>query len=583
MVAVTRTPLHLVGDEDSSKRRQILDGARKVFMDLGFDGASMGEIARSAGVSKGTLYVYFADKNRLFEAIVEEEALEQGKVAFNFDPERDVDDHAAGIRPGLYPGAVPARRRIGDPHRDGDCRADAGSRPPLLRQRAGAHRSTGLAAYLEAHVRPAILRSTTANWRRRSSCRCARRRCFCRSSSRPRRAPSAERIARVVESATRMFLRRIGRSRSRSLLPLLIALEPARPLPSPVRPIPRKPSPRARQVVTAPSSYSLICLTGADAYTASLTFAATCALAVRNTITRLAFILAALHRALGSREIVDVKDRGAVDLKPFNCQDISRSSVIDGSVRHRKPRMLVQHHAVYQHIAICHRTPLNAFQRPSIAVLKANIEGAEGSAPYGCRTAASAAGSVTSDSPLPHDTISARSRFRHLTLRLFCQNRQMSPATRILDAAMQVFRRRFPALVDRAGGGGGRADPAGAVPSIRIQASAVPRRDRTCMKRARCRDCEPAPPEKAGGGLADILIAVLTARQNSSPLRSRARPMSRRYFPSICCRRATSTRNMRQVMPRRPRRPSSGFAANKLILLGAASARPSWRAASKWR
>src|SRR5260370_27022504 len=77
-------------NEDSFKRRQILDGARKVFMDLGFDGASMGEIARSAGVCKGTLYVYCDDKNRLFEAIVEEEALEQGKVAFNFDPERDV-------------------------------------------------------------------------------------------------------------------------------------------------------------------------------------------------------------------------------------------------------------------------------------------------------------------------------------------------------------------------------------------------------------------------------------------------------------------------------------------------------------
>src|SRR5467141_855464 len=90
MVAADPATLRPVGDEDSSKRRQILEGARKVFMDLGFDGASMGEIARSAGVSKGTLYVYFADKNRLFEAIVEEETLEQGKVAFNFDPERDV-------------------------------------------------------------------------------------------------------------------------------------------------------------------------------------------------------------------------------------------------------------------------------------------------------------------------------------------------------------------------------------------------------------------------------------------------------------------------------------------------------------
>src|SRR5712671_7495925 len=91
MITAHPTPLHLVGDEDSSKRRQILDGARKVFMDLGFDGASMGEIARSAGVSKGTLYVYFADKNRLFEAIVEEEQIEQGKVAFNLDPARDAE------------------------------------------------------------------------------------------------------------------------------------------------------------------------------------------------------------------------------------------------------------------------------------------------------------------------------------------------------------------------------------------------------------------------------------------------------------------------------------------------------------
>jgi AcrR family transcriptional regulator len=77
-------------DEANAKRRQIIDGARTVFMTLGFDGASMGEIARAAGVSKGTLYVYFADKNALFEAIVELEVLEQGRTAFNFDPTRDV-------------------------------------------------------------------------------------------------------------------------------------------------------------------------------------------------------------------------------------------------------------------------------------------------------------------------------------------------------------------------------------------------------------------------------------------------------------------------------------------------------------
>src|SRR6201995_4717154 len=91
MVAAHSTTLRLASDDDSSKRRQILAGASKVFMDLGFDGASMGEIARAAGVSKGTLYVYFADKSALFEAILEEEALFHGQVVFNFDPARDAE------------------------------------------------------------------------------------------------------------------------------------------------------------------------------------------------------------------------------------------------------------------------------------------------------------------------------------------------------------------------------------------------------------------------------------------------------------------------------------------------------------
>ena len=89
MVASRSAKLTVVEADDSSKRRQILDGARAVFMDLGFDGASMGEIARAAGVSKGTLYVYFTDKNGLFEAIVEQECLEQSHTVFNFDPARD--------------------------------------------------------------------------------------------------------------------------------------------------------------------------------------------------------------------------------------------------------------------------------------------------------------------------------------------------------------------------------------------------------------------------------------------------------------------------------------------------------------
>ncbi|MFG6081827.1 TetR/AcrR family transcriptional regulator [Paracoccus litorisediminis] len=56
--------------EDSPKRQQILDGARKMFMTKGFDAASMQDVARAAGVSKGTLYVYFDSKEAMFQALV---------------------------------------------------------------------------------------------------------------------------------------------------------------------------------------------------------------------------------------------------------------------------------------------------------------------------------------------------------------------------------------------------------------------------------------------------------------------------------------------------------------------------------
>jgi AcrR family transcriptional regulator len=59
--------------EDPAKRKQILDGARRVFMKLGFDAASMNDVTREAGVSKGTLYVYFANKEELFAAMIESE------------------------------------------------------------------------------------------------------------------------------------------------------------------------------------------------------------------------------------------------------------------------------------------------------------------------------------------------------------------------------------------------------------------------------------------------------------------------------------------------------------------------------
>jgi AcrR family transcriptional regulator len=47
----------------------------------------MGEIARHAGVSKGTLYVYFQSKEELFERIFEQESRAQAEQIFSLDPD----------------------------------------------------------------------------------------------------------------------------------------------------------------------------------------------------------------------------------------------------------------------------------------------------------------------------------------------------------------------------------------------------------------------------------------------------------------------------------------------------------------
>lgn len=47
----------------------ILDAARKVFLENGFDGATMQMISNEAGINKALLHYYYRSKDRLFEAI----------------------------------------------------------------------------------------------------------------------------------------------------------------------------------------------------------------------------------------------------------------------------------------------------------------------------------------------------------------------------------------------------------------------------------------------------------------------------------------------------------------------------------
>ncbi len=72
---------------ESAKRRQIIEGARQVFLSEGFDAASMGEIAREARVSKGTLYVYFDSKEALFAALIAESKGDTAESNLALDPD----------------------------------------------------------------------------------------------------------------------------------------------------------------------------------------------------------------------------------------------------------------------------------------------------------------------------------------------------------------------------------------------------------------------------------------------------------------------------------------------------------------
>jgi AcrR family transcriptional regulator len=144
-------------EEDNAKRRQIIEGARPVFLAKGFDAASMMDIAKAAGVSKGTLYVYFKDKDELFSAIVHGECAMQAEGVFDFD-HADHDVEAVLLRHGIA-----FVRNIGTPGRMSSFRtviAVAERMPDLGRKVYEAGPAVGIAnltAYLQAQTDAGVL------------------------------------------------------------------------------------------------------------------------------------------------------------------------------------------------------------------------------------------------------------------------------------------------------------------------------------------------------------------------------------------------------------------------------------------
>jgi len=89
--------------KDLDKRAAVLDSAKRLFAQRGYDGVSMEAIAAEAGVSKLTVYSHFTDKDTLFQAAVRskcEESLPES--VFDVSARGDVRARLRAIAQGFH-------------------------------------------------------------------------------------------------------------------------------------------------------------------------------------------------------------------------------------------------------------------------------------------------------------------------------------------------------------------------------------------------------------------------------------------------------------------------------------------------
>ena len=55
-----------------ARRAEILDGARRAFADLGYEGATVAKLEEATGCSRGAIFHYFESKADLFVALAVE-------------------------------------------------------------------------------------------------------------------------------------------------------------------------------------------------------------------------------------------------------------------------------------------------------------------------------------------------------------------------------------------------------------------------------------------------------------------------------------------------------------------------------
>lgn len=138
--------------KDLGKRAAILQAAKQMFTQNGFDGASMDQIAAAAGVSKLTVYSHYGDKETLFAAVVKSYCERQlPSSLFEPMPQVSLHERLLSIAQAFYtvissPAAVAAHRMLCTPQL-------AHSPLPLLFWEAGPKRvQSDFAALLQRRI-----------------------------------------------------------------------------------------------------------------------------------------------------------------------------------------------------------------------------------------------------------------------------------------------------------------------------------------------------------------------------------------------------------------------------------------------
>lgn len=67
-------------DHLEARRRQILDGARVCFARYGYEGATVRRLEEATGLSRGAIFHHFRDKESLFLALAEDDAVRMADV-----------------------------------------------------------------------------------------------------------------------------------------------------------------------------------------------------------------------------------------------------------------------------------------------------------------------------------------------------------------------------------------------------------------------------------------------------------------------------------------------------------------------